>query len=56
MNFGMGCSDGKLHIGDLNAAVLAAVKMETGKILGNRRKRKQEMPVPLGKDALMVEL
>ena len=56
MNFGMGCTDGKLYIGDLNAAVLAAVKMEVGKILGNRRKRKQKMPVSLGKDTLMPEL
>jgi len=37
LNYGMGCSDGKLYLDDLNAAVLAAVKTEVGKVFDTRR-------------------
>jgi DNA invertase Pin-like site-specific DNA recombinase len=37
LNYDMGCSDGKLYLEDLNAAVLATVKTEAAKVLDKRR-------------------
>jgi len=57
LHYGMGCSDGKLYLDDLNAVVLAAVKTEAGKVLDTRRKRKEaEQHSYSDRDALFADL
>ena len=52
----MGCSGDKLYLDNLNTTVLAAVKIEARKTLGNRQKRSQERSFSLRNDTHMEEL
>jgi len=55
LNFGMGCSDGRLYLDDLKASILAAVKIETGKVLDKRRQCKQLHRGSFEKETILSE-